>query len=64
MTTNSQFQSFNAIPAANYNINTAAAATTTLASWNSYLSSASQLIEDVSNGTLKSTFQSLDGTSC
>jgi Ca2+-binding RTX toxin-like protein len=63
MTTNTQFQSFNSLPAANYNLNIAAATTTPLAGWNSYLSSASQLIEDVSNGTLKSTFQSLDGTS-
>jgi hypothetical protein len=62
MTKNTQFQSYNSYPASNYNTNTATSTTTTLASWNSYLSAASQIIEDVSNGTLRSTFQSLDGT--
>ena len=63
MTKNTQFQSYNSYPASNYNINVATTTTTALASWNSYLSTASQIIEDVSNGTLKSSFQSLDGTS-
>lgn len=62
MTKNTQFQSYNSYPASNYNTNTATSTTTTVASWNSYLSAASQIIEDVSSGTLKSTFQSLDGT--
>jgi hypothetical protein len=63
MTKSTQFQSYNAYPASNYNINVANSTITTLASWNQTLSTATQIIEDVSNGTLKSTFQSLDGTS-
>ena len=62
MTKNTQFQSYNTYPASNSNTNFAFSATTTLSSWNSYLSTATQIIEDVSNGTVKSSFQSLDGT--
>ena len=62
MTKNTQFQAYNSYPASTSNTNVASTTTTTLAGWNSYLSTATQIIEDVSNGTLKSTFQSIDGT--
>jgi hypothetical protein len=62
MTKNTQFQAYNSYPASTSNTNFASTTTTTLSSWNSYLSTATQIIENVSNGTLKSTFQSIDGT--
>ena len=62
MTKQTQFQSYNSYPASNSNTNVASTTTTTLSGWNSNLRIATQIIEDVSNGTLKSTFQSVDGT--
>jgi hypothetical protein len=63
MTKQTQFQSYNLYPPSNSNTNFALTTTTLLAGWNSNISLATQIIEDVSNGTLKSTFQSQDRTS-
>lgn len=62
MTTAYSFQNYNSIPAANYNINTANSSTTQLTNWNSTLRSASNLINSVSNGTVKTQFINPNGS--
>jgi hypothetical protein len=62
MAKNTQFQSYNSIVSSTSNINGAPTTLTTLASWNANLSAATQVIENALNGTLKSTFESVDGT--
>ena len=62
MVNNTQFQSYNSTVASNYNVNVASTTLTTLASWNANLSAATQIIKNVSNGTVRSTFVSPDTT--
>lgn len=63
MTLSTLFQTYHSIPAATTNTNVAVGTNTTLSGWNSLINSSTQIIHNVSNGTPKSSFQSLDGTS-